>query len=106
MPHRRSLSPTRPLSLCCCQIKAWKAGHKGDCKAAASADNRTAAKLTADQMRVLEILKHLAGAADWRGVAAQEGAARTVAAAVRSYMPGCALRVYCIAPANVCRISC
>ena len=28
MPHRRSPSHTRTLSLCCCQIKAWKA-HKG-----------------------------------------------------------------------------
>jgi len=68
MPHRRSLSPTRPLSLCCCQINAWKAGHKGKCKAAARADTRTAAKPTAAQMCVLEILKQLAGAADWRGV--------------------------------------
>ena len=25
MPHHRSPSPTRPLSLCCCQIKAWRA---------------------------------------------------------------------------------
>jgi hypothetical protein len=33
---------------------------------------RTAAKPTADQMRVLKILEQLAGAADWRGVAAQE----------------------------------
>jgi hypothetical protein len=24
MPHRRSPSPTRALSLCCCQTKAWK----------------------------------------------------------------------------------
>jgi hypothetical protein len=95
MPHSRSLSPTRPLSLCCCQIKAWKAGHKGKCKAAARAETRTAAKPTAAQMRVMKMLEQLAGAADWRGVAAQEGAARTVAAAVRSYMPGCALRVYC-----------
>ena len=95
MPHRRSLSPTRPLSLCCCQIKAWKAGHKGDCVAAARADTRTAGKPTADQMRVLEILEQLAGAADWRGVAAQEGAARAVAASLRTSMPGCASWVYC-----------
>ena len=27
-----------------CQIKAWKAGHKGECVAAARADTRTAAK--------------------------------------------------------------
>jgi len=87
MPHRRSLSPTRPLSLCCCQIKAWKAGHKGECKPAARADTRTAAKLTADQIRMLEILKQLDGAADWRGVAAQERAARAVAAALRTSMP-------------------
>ena len=70
MPHRHPSSPTRTLCLCCCQIKAWKAGHKGKCKAAALADTRTAAKPTADQMRVLEILEQLDGAADWRGVAA------------------------------------
>ena len=87
MPHRRSPSPTRTLSLCCCQIKAWKAGHKGDCVAAARADTRTAAKPTADQMCVLKMLEQLAGAADWRGVSAQERAARAVAAAVRTSMP-------------------
>ena len=58
--------PTRTLSLCCCQTKAWKAGHKGECEAAARASTRrvanpdsalraaTAAKPTADQIRVLE----------------------------------------------------
>jgi tetratricopeptide (TPR) repeat protein len=46
-------------------------------------------------MRVLDILEQLDGAADWRGVAAQEGAARAVAAAVRSSMPGDASWVYC-----------
>jgi tetratricopeptide (TPR) repeat protein len=97
MPHHRSPSPTRPLSLCCCQIKAWRAGHKGECvMAAARADMRTAAKPTADQMRVLKILEQLAGAADWRGVAAQERAARAVAAAVRTSMPSKAAWVYCI----------
>jgi tetratricopeptide (TPR) repeat protein len=97
MPHRRSPSPTRPLSLCCCQIKAWRAGHKGECvMAAARADMRTAAKPTADQMCVLKILEQLAGAADWRGVAAQERAARAVAAAVRTSMPSKAAWVYCI----------
>ena len=97
MPHRRSPSPTRPLFLCCCQIKAWRAGHKGECvMAAARADMRTAAKPTADQMRVLKILEQLAGAADWRGVAAQERAARAVAAAVRTSMPSKAAWVYCI----------
>ena len=90
MPHRRSLSPTRPLSLCCCQIKAWKAGHKGECKAAARADTRTAAKPTADQMRVLKTLEQLDDASDWRGVAAQEREARAVAAAVRTSMPNMA----------------
>ena len=54
-----------------------------------------AAKPTADQMRVLEILEQLAGAADWRGVAAQEGAARAVAAVMRTSIPGCASWVYC-----------
>jgi len=71
MPHRRSASQTRPLSLCCCQIKPWKAGHKGECVAAARADTRTKAKPTADQMRVSKMLEQLVGAADWRGVAAQ-----------------------------------
>jgi tetratricopeptide (TPR) repeat protein len=56
---------------------------------------RTAAELTADQMRVLEILAQLEGAADWRGVAAQERAARAVAAAVRTSMPSIASIVYC-----------
>ena len=96
MPHRRSPSQTRTLSLCCCQIKAWKAGHKGDCVAAARADTRTAAKPTAGQMRVLEILKQLYGAADWRGVAAQERVPRAVAAAVRTSMPSIASGVYSI----------
>ena len=64
--------------------------------AAARADTRTAAKPTADQMRVLKRLEQLAGAADWRGVAAQEGAARALAAAVQTSMPGCASWVYCI----------
>jgi hypothetical protein len=35
-------------------------------------------------MRVVKMLKQLAGAADWRGVAAQERAARAVAAAKRT----------------------
>jgi hypothetical protein len=43
-----------------CQIKAWKAGHKGECPA--------------DQERVLQELNQLAAAADWRRVAAQERA--------------------------------
>ena len=47
-------------------------------------------------MRVLKMLEQLAGAADWRGVAAQERAARAVAAAVRTSMPGNASFVYCI----------
>ena len=82
--------------LCCCQTKAWKAGHKGECVAAARADTRTAAKPTAEQMRVGKMLLQLAGAADWRGVAAQERAARAVAAAVRTSMPGKASFVYSI----------
>jgi len=69
-----------------CQIKAWKAGHKGECAAAAAADH----------MRVLEMLRQLADdASDWRGVAAQEPAARSVAAAVRTSMPDKAAWVYC-----------
>jgi len=78
-----------------CQIKAWKAGHKGECVAAARSGTRTAAKPTADQMRVLKMLDQLVGAADWRSVAAQERAARAVAAAVRTSMPGNASFVYC-----------
>ena len=61
---------------------------------AARADTRTAAKPTADQMRVLEMLEQLIGAADWRGVAAQERAAGAVAAAVRTSMPDYASGVY------------
>ena len=101
MHHRRSPSPTHTLSLCCFQIKAWKAGHKGDCTPAARADTYigirrgdTAAKPTADQVRVLKMLKQLDGAADWRGVAAQERAARAVAAAFRTSMPSIASFVY------------
>jgi len=45
-------------------------------------------------MRVLEKLKQLDGAADWRGVAAQERAARAVAAAVRTSMPSIASIVF------------
>jgi tetratricopeptide (TPR) repeat protein len=48
----------------------------------------------ADQMCVLEILKQIDGAADWRGVAAQDRAAMVVAAAVRTSMPGMAAWVY------------
>jgi tetratricopeptide (TPR) repeat protein len=90
----RSL-PNRTMSPVCCQIKAWKAGHKRECAAAAPSGTRTAAKPTADQMRVLVILKQLADAADWRCVAAQERAARAVAAAVRTSMPGVAWFVWC-----------
>ena len=60
---------------------------------------RTAVKPTADQMRVLGILeqlKLLAGAADWRDVAAQKREAREVAAALRTSMPSKAAGVYCI----------
>jgi hypothetical protein len=84
MPHRRSLSHTRALLLCCCQTKAWNAGHKGEYVAAARADTRKAAKPMADQMCVLEILVQLAGAADWRGVASQEWPGR--------WQPPCGLR--------------
>jgi hypothetical protein len=43
------------------QIKAWKAGHKGKCAAAARAGT-TAAKPAADQKRVLKMLAQLAAA--------------------------------------------
>jgi tetratricopeptide (TPR) repeat protein len=46
-------------------------------------------------MRVLKILEQLYGAADWRGLAAQERAARAVAAAVRTSLPCMAAWVYC-----------
>jgi tetratricopeptide (TPR) repeat protein len=45
-------------------------------------------------MRVLEILHQLTVAADLRGVAAQERAARALAAAVRTSRPGYASIVY------------
>ena len=86
MPHRRSPSLTRTLSLWCCQTKACKAGHKGKC-ATVSTGTRTAAKPTANQMSVLFMIEHLADAGDWRGVAAQERAAMVVAAAVRHLVP-------------------
>jgi hypothetical protein len=95
MPHmRHPPSLTCPLSLCYCQIKGWRAGHKGDCVPAARAGARTAATPTADQMRVLNIPEQLVGADDWRGVAAQERAAKTVAAVVRTSMLRYAAWVY------------
>jgi hypothetical protein len=45
-------------------------------------------------MRLLKMLEQLDGAADSRGVAAQERAARAVAAAVRTSMPSMAACVY------------
>ena len=89
MPRRRSPSQTRTLSLCCCQTKAWKAGTRASVWARAAAT-----RASADQMRVLEVLAQLAGAADLRGVSAQERAARAVAAAVRTSMPRVAAWVY------------
>ena len=95
MPHSPSPSPSSTLSLCCCQIKALKAGHKGDCVAAARAETCTAAKPIADQMRVLKMIEQLAGAADWRGVAAQERAGRAVAASVASFVYSTLGNVHC-----------
>ena len=101
--------PTLTLSLCGCQIKAWKAGHKGECAghqkrdiwgmragaaAASLSSSRKAAALTADQWRVLQQLEEHAAAADWRGVAALESAGNEVAAAVRAAMPGRAAYVH------------
>jgi hypothetical protein len=74
----------------------FSSNHNEPCVAAAHADTRTAAKPTADQMRMLKMLEQLAGAADWRGVAAQESAARAVAAAVQTSMLGNASFVDCI----------
>jgi len=98
-----ALPPQPGPFLCCCQIKAWKAGHKGECAAAARADTRTAAKPTADQMRVLKILAQLAVAADWRGVAAQERAARAVAAAMRTSMRSKAAWMHSERPSSITR---
>ena len=148
MPHRRSPSPTRTLSLCCCQIKAWKAGHKSECKAAARAEDamknlaamhlnwegceqvsilksplyceflhseytraltfenlwqdenavrytRTAAELTADQMRVLEILEQLDGAAHLAGRAALERARAVAACSAGACQGGGSRRADC-----------
>ena len=47
-------------------------------------------------MRLLEILERLFVAADWRGVAAQERAARAVAAVVQTSLQGIACFFYCI----------
>jgi hypothetical protein len=92
-------------SLCCCQIKEWKAGHKGECAAAALAGSRQRL-FTADQGRVLPCgleagqvcvlwrLTEAAAAADWRGVAALERAGRELAAAIRTAMPDVASKVY------------
>jgi hypothetical protein len=91
MPDRRSPSLPNPQTLFVL-LPDWKAGHRGECAAAArdGAGTRTAAKPTADQMRVWQILAQLDGAADWRGVAAhQERAARAVVAAVRTSKQGC-----------------
>ena len=52
---------------------------------------------TVRHLRVcLSVCDQLAGAADWRGVAAQKRAVRAVAAAVRTSMPGYAPFVYSI----------
>ena len=64
--------------------------------AAVQAGARTAAKLTAGQMRVFEILEQLAYASDRRGLVAQERTSRVVAAATRTSMPGKAAWVYCM----------
>jgi len=108
--------PPRPctLPLCCCQIKAWKAGHKGECGVASralnrkeidrayrrglrqDADTRTAATPTAYQWRVLRRLEQLAAADDWRGVVALEPASREVAQDVGTATPDHAAFAYCI----------
>ena len=73
--------------------------------AAVQAGARTAAKLTAGQMRVFEILEQLANASDSRGLVAQERTSRVVAAYTRTSMPGKAAWVYCMlrAAANAAR---
>jgi hypothetical protein len=88
-----SLSPAPFLSVA---ARSRRGRHKGECAAAARAGTRTAAKPTADQLRVLKTLNQLDGVADWRSVAAQERAARAVAATARTSMPGKAAWVYCI----------
>ena len=75
-------------------------GGGGDCRTPKEvggivrAGARTAATPTADQMRVLNIPEQLVGADDWRGVAAQERAAKAVAAVVRTSMLRYAAWVY------------
>jgi tetratricopeptide (TPR) repeat protein len=46
-------------------------------------------------MRVLKMIEQLAGAADWRGVAAQERAGRAVAASVASFVYSTLGNVHC-----------
>jgi len=84
-----------------CQIKAWRAGHKGECALEGRAQGRVAAGTrkkplpNSEQLRVFAKLNQLADAGDSRGLAAQERQARAVAAAVRTSRPSAVSWVYC-----------
>jgi len=94
MPHRRSPSPTAP----CLSFAARSRRGRPDTSASArplrplAPARQRSRRLT---RRECWYTKALADAADWRGVAAQERAARAVAAGVRTSMPGVASSVYC-----------
>jgi hypothetical protein len=102
----RSATPIYTTSLRCSQIKAWKAGHKGECAAAPrpvnerdvmafpNTDTRTA--VTPDQERVLGRLKKKCAVADWQGVLELERAGREVATALRTRDRHKAALVYCV----------
>jgi len=96
--------PLPPASPACCQIKAWKAGHKRECiaKGAAEATDssrsaeqqaaRPTSTLTADQRRLLTTMQGLAREENWQGVVKMEreilALATTVGGAVAAAMHG------------------
>jgi hypothetical protein len=83
-------------SLCCCQVKAWKAGHKGGlCRYSRTLpldSARTAAGPMAAQKHIFHLntlskLVRLGADADWQGVVAQDHAAREAAAIMLAAPP-------------------
>src|SRR6056300_1267850 len=86
--------PPPPASPACCQIKAWKAGHKRECAAKGAAEatesSRSAVQpaahptstLTADQCRLLTTLEGLHKEESWQGVVSLEGEALELATTV------------------------
>ena len=82
--HANSLTlstpPPPPASPACCQIKAWRAGHKRECVAKGAAEAmdssrsavqqaaRPTSTLTADQRRLLTTLEGLEEEENWQGV--------------------------------------